>query len=165
MLGRGLSRWWTLPLEMLSMCTCYSPRVHAIVGCIGDSSGTCHLLITQRSHLWLFLHVSGSCWTTCRVPGVPHVSFLLTHVSYWVTELTVHVLYFLFGHVSWRLPSTCRILIAHMSCPDYFTCHALVRPPIAFLFDHVAYLVLRRGVQSIHHKSNFRLSLLHRLTT
>jgi hypothetical protein len=82
MLGRGLSRWWTLPLEMLSMCTCYSPRVHAIVGCIGDSSGTCHLLITQRSHLWLFLHVSGSCWTTCRVPGVPHVSFLLTHVSY-----------------------------------------------------------------------------------
>ena len=48
---RGLPRWWALPLEMLSMCTCYTPCVHAIAGCIGDGSGTCHLLIAQRGHL------------------------------------------------------------------------------------------------------------------
>jgi hypothetical protein len=40
----------------------------------------CHFVIGQRGHLW-FLHVSGSYWITCRVPVVPHVSFLLAHVS------------------------------------------------------------------------------------
>ena len=35
------------------------PYVHAIAGCIGDGSGTCHLLIAQHGHLW-FLHVLGS---------------------------------------------------------------------------------------------------------
>ena len=56
------------------------PCVHAIAGCIGHGSGTCHLLIAQRGHLW-FLHVLGSYWTTCRVPIIPHVSFLWAHVS------------------------------------------------------------------------------------
>jgi hypothetical protein len=142
MRGRGLPRWWALPLEMLSTCTCYSPRVHAIAGCIGDGSGTCHLLIAQRGHFW-FLHVSDSYWTTCWVPVVPHVSFLLAHVSCcgWITchffigpcviFLLVHVtisystkshgtvhpcFVFLFGHMASRLPSMCRILIAHVSC-------------------------------------------------
>ena len=27
------------------------PDVHAIAGCIGDGSGTCHLLIAQHGHL------------------------------------------------------------------------------------------------------------------
>ena len=35
------------------------PRVPAIAGCIGDGSGTCHLVIGQRGHLW-FLHILGS---------------------------------------------------------------------------------------------------------
>jgi hypothetical protein len=140
------------------------PRVHAIAGCIGDGSGTCHLLIAQRGYLW-FLHLSGSYKTTYRVPVVPHVSFLLAHVSCygWITchffigpciiFLLVHVavcysttsygtdrpcFVFLFGNVAWRLPFTCQILIAHMSCPGYFTCHALVHPCVVFLFDHVA---------------------------
>ena len=56
------------------------PRVHAIAGCTGDGSGTCHLLMAQRGHIW-FLHVSGSYGTTCRVPFVPHVSFLWPHMS------------------------------------------------------------------------------------
>ena len=62
------------------------PRVHAITGCIGDGSGTCHLLIAQHGHIW-FLHVSGSYWTTCRFPVVTQVSFLLAHVSCcrWIT--------------------------------------------------------------------------------
>jgi hypothetical protein len=177
-------------LEMLSTCMCYSPRVHAIVSCIEDGLGTCQRLIAQRGHLW-FLHVSGSYWTTCQVPVVPHVSFLLAHVSYysWITchffigpcvvFLLVHVavsyltmchgairprFVFLFGHVASRLSFMCRILIAHVSSPDYCACHAW--------FIHVSYfylimwlvLVLPRGVQSIHHRSNSRSSLLHRLT-
>jgi hypothetical protein len=138
-------------------------RVHAIVCCISDGSGTCHLLITQRDHLW-FLHVSTSYWTTCRVPIVPRVSFLLAHVSGcgWimcqffigpcVVFLLVHVVIsysttshgvarphfvFLFGHVVSRPPSMCRISIAQMSCPCYSTCHALVRPRVVFLYDHM----------------------------
>ena len=111
------------------------PRVHAIAGCIGDGLGTSHLLITQHGHLW-FLHVSGFYWTMCRVPVVPHVSFLWAHMSCcgWITchffigpcgiFLLVHVAVsysttrhgtvrprctFLFGHVAWRHPSTCWI--------------------------------------------------------
>ena len=160
----GLPCWWVLPMEMLSMCTCYSPRIHAIAGCIGDDSSTCHLLITQRGYLW-FLHISGSYWTTCRVSVVSHVSFLLAHVSCcgWITchfiigpcvvFLLVHMVIFysttchstvclcfifLFSHMASRLPSTCQILIAHMSSPSYYMYHALVHPRVAFIFDHVA---------------------------
>jgi hypothetical protein len=111
------------------------PRVHAIADCIGHGSGTCHLLIAQHGHLW-FLHVSGSYWTMCRVPVVPHISFLWAHVSCcgWITchffigpygvFLLVYVVVsystthhdtvrsrfaFLFGHVAWRHLSTCWI--------------------------------------------------------
>ena len=122
MCGRGLPPWWALPLEMLSMCTCYSPRVHVIACCIGDGSGTCHLLIAQRGHLW-FLHVSGSYWTTCRVHAIPLVSFFmgtrvmlrLDHVSliHWTM---CHIFIgphgrFLFDHVPWRCPSMFHIFI------------------------------------------------------
>ena len=96
------------------------PRVHAIAGCIGDGSGTCHLVIRQRGHLW-FLHVSGSYWTTCRVTVVSHVSFLLAHVS-WLDHVsllhwTMFRIFigprgrFLFDHASWHCPSMFRIFI------------------------------------------------------
>jgi hypothetical protein len=191
MRGKGLPRYWALPFEILSTCTCYSPCIHAIASCIGDGSGTCHLLIAQCGHLW-FLHVSGSYRTTYRVPVVPYVSFLFVHVSCysWITchffngpcivFLLVHVavsysttshgadrphFVFLFDNVAWRLPSTCRILIA--------TCRVLAISHVMHWFVHVSYfyliiwpvLVLPRGVQSIHHRSNSRSSLLHRLTT
>ena len=122
MRGRGLPRWWALLLEMFSMCTCYSPCVHAIAGCIREGLGTCHLLIAQRGHLW-FLHVLGFYWTTCHFHVVPHVSFststrvvlLLDPVSllHWTTchifiDPRVH---FLFDHVSLCCPSTCHIFI------------------------------------------------------
>ena len=148
MRGRGLPCWWALLLEMLSTCTCYSPRVHAIAGCIGDGSGTCHLLIAQRSHLW-FLNVSSFYWTTCCFPVVPHASFLLAHVSccHWITchffigprviFLLVHVSvsYLTMRHNAvrprgLRFPSTCRIFNSprvepwpiHVSCTGWFMC-------------------------------------------
>ena len=121
MRGRGLPRWWVLPLEMLSMCTCYSPHVHAIASCIRDGPGMCHLLIAQRGYLW-FLHVSGSYWTTCRVPIIPHVSFLLAGVSCcrWIT------CHFFIG--------PCVILLlVHMSISYLTTCHDVVRPCVVFI--------------------------------
>jgi hypothetical protein len=52
--------------------------IHAIAGCIGDGSGTCHLLIAQRGHL-------GSCMF--QVLTGPRVGTLLFHISvfYWYT--------------------------------------------------------------------------------
>jgi hypothetical protein len=147
-------------------CFCWRcfPCVYAIVGCIGDGLGMCHLLIAQHDHLW-FLHVSSSYWTTCRVPVVPHVRFLLAHMSCWhwimshfligpyVTFLLVHVsvsylttrhgaicpcVIFLYVQVAWRFPSTCLIFNSPHVMPWPIMCHALDGPCVAFLFDHVA---------------------------
>ena len=104
---------------------CFS-RVHAIAGCIRDGSGTCHLLIAQRGHLW-FLHVLGSYWTMCHVPVVPHVSFLWAHLSCcgWIT---CHIFI-----------GPCGIfLLVHMAVSYSTTCHGTVRPHFVFLFSHVA---------------------------
>jgi hypothetical protein len=95
-------------------------------------------------HMSVFLlaHVSCCGWITCHFFIGPCVVFLLVHmvVSYsstWHGAILPRVV-FLFGHVASRLSSTCRILIAHVSSPGYFTCHALVRPRVALLFDYVA---------------------------
>jgi hypothetical protein len=102
------------------------PRVHDIAGCIGDGLGTCHLLIAQCGHLW-FLHVSGSYWTTCQVHVVPHVSFLLAHVSCygWITCHFFIGLCFVF-------------LLVHVAISYSTTCHDAVLPSFVFLFSHVA---------------------------
>ena len=102
------------------------PSIPAIAGCIGDGLGMCHLVIGQRGHLW-FLHILGSCWTTCRAPVVSHVCFLLAHVSCcgWVT------CHFFIG--------PCVVfLLAHMAVSYLTTCHGVVRPCFVFLFSHVA---------------------------
>jgi hypothetical protein len=155
MRGRGLPRWWALPLEMFSTCTCYSrlhwwwfgyvspfycttwPSLARIRFLLDHVSGpycsTCQFSIGTRVMLWLD-HVSILHWTMCRIFLV-HVA-----VSYLTTShgaVRPHFV-FLFGHVASRLPSTCRISIAHMSCPSYSTCHALVRSRVTFLFDHMA---------------------------
>jgi hypothetical protein len=93
------------------------PRIHAIAGCIGDGSGTCHLLIAQRGYLW-FLHILGSYWTTCRDPVIPHVSFLLAHM-----------LCLRLGHVSLLHWTKCLFLLVHVAsieCPHL--CRFLTRP-------------------------------------
>ena len=135
MCGKGLPRWWTLPLDKLSTCICYSPRVHVIAGCIGDGSGTCHLLIAQHGHLW-FLHVLGSYWTTCRDLVIPHVSFLLARgsccgwvmchffigpsviflLSTWRDHNTPHV-FLLLNHVSRCCTSVCQYFIRQRVAP------------------------------------------------
>ena len=175
MRGRGLPRWWALPLEMLSTCTCYSRLHWTWFGYVSLS------YCTTWPEFW---HVLGSYWTICRAPVVPHVSFLMEHMSCcgWVMchffirpcvlFLLVHVaiyysttchgairprFVFWFGHVAWWLPSTYQIFIS---------------PRVMHWFIHVSHFyfitwpsqVLPRAQQSTHHKSNSRSSLLHRLT-
>jgi hypothetical protein len=151
--AEGLPRWWVLLLEMLS-------TLHAIAGCIGDGSGTCHRLIAQRGHLW-FLHISGSFGFlllhmlvfyghTCRVAVGSRITSSLDHVAYFywsmwpflirprVTTLFVHVLNFYLATWLDDILPCVRFLIDRVSCSGYFTGHALVPPHVVFLFDHVA---------------------------
>ena len=124
------------------------PRVHAIAGCIGDGLGMWHLLIAQRSHIW-FLHVLGYYWTTCRDPIVPHVSFLLAHVSCcgWVTchFFIGPSVIFLLVHVAWPQYPAClsftrpRVSMLYVCVSLFYwtTCHALSYPCVFFRFDHM----------------------------
>jgi len=61
----------------------------------------------------------------CRVPVVPHVSFLWTHVSGWII-----CQFFV------RLCDT--FLLFHVAISYSTTRHGDVRPCFEFLFDHVA---------------------------
>ena len=100
----------------------------------------------------LLFHMFVFYWHTCRVAVGSRVIFSLDHVSYFywstwlflirprVTVLSVHVSFF--DSTTWLddfLPHV-GFLLAHVLCHGYFTCHALVRPCVKILFDHVAYL-------------------------
>jgi hypothetical protein len=160
MCGRGLPRWWTHLLEMLSTCTCYSRLHWWWFGYVSPSYYTTwsylvlartYLVLTRPRVGSLLFHMIVFYWHTCHVTVGSCVTSSLDHVSYFYFSTwsfsystTSHGadrtrFVFLFGHVAWRLASTCRILIAHMSCPGYFTCCALVRLRVVFLFDHVVY--------------------------
>ena len=108
-----------LPLEMLSTCTCYSRFHWRWFGYVWPSYCT-------RGHLW-FLHVLGSYWTTCQDLVVPHVSFLLAHVSCcdWVT------CHFFIG------PSVVFLLV-HVAWPQYPTCLSFTRPRVSMLYVRVS---------------------------
>ena len=145
----GQPRWWLLPLEMLSMCTCYSRLHQRCFGYVspcywttwpplflahfrflldhvsGPCCSTCLFSIGTRVVLWLghvlFLH-----WTMCRIFIGPHGRFLFDHVS----RCCPSKFCFLLGHVALRLPSTCQIFIStrivtwlfHVSCTRWSTC-------------------------------------------
>ena len=184
MRGRGLPHWWALPLEMLSTCTCYSRLHWRWFGYVSPSYCTTWPSLILAHFRFLLDHVSGPSCSTCQFSTGTYVVLWLDHVSllHWTM---CHIFIgprgrFLFDHMSrrcpsmfhvfiwpcgFRLPSTCWILIAHMSSPGYCTCHALVRPCVAFYLFTWPVLVLPRGVQLIRHRSNSRSLLLYRLTT
>jgi hypothetical protein len=75
--------------------------------------------------------------------SLDHVScFLLVHmsISYSTTRHNVVRPRFVFNLATWLDGFLVRVgfLIAHVSYPGYLTCHALIRPCVIFLFDHVA---------------------------
>ena len=107
---------------------------------------------------FLLDHVFFLCCSTCQFSNSTRVMLPLDHMSlcywttccifYWymcpfliwprITMMSVHVSYFYTSTWLDDFFSRVGFLIAHMSCPGQFTCHALIGPRVAFLFDHVA---------------------------
>ena len=118
------------------------PRVHAIAGCIEDCSDMCHILITQRGHLWflhildlkgprvvfLLFHMSVFYGHTCRVAVGSRVTSSLDHVAYFywstwwflvwprITALFVHISHFYSAMWLDDILPRVGFLIAHVSC-------------------------------------------------
>lgn len=82
----------------------------------------------------LLVHTLLFCWTMCLVLIGLRGNFLLDHASRCCTP-TCHF----FNLVTWldEFLSRLGILLVHVLCPDSCTCHALIRPHVKFLFDHV----------------------------
>ena len=135
----GQPRRRLLPLEMLSTCTCYSRLHWRCFGYVSSCYWTTWPSLVLARFRFLVDHVSG--------PIVPHVYFVLAHVSCCssitchffigpcVVFLLVHVaisystlchgvvhphFVFWFGHVAWWLPSTCQIFISPCVVPWLF---------------------------------------------
>ena len=156
--ARGYPRWRLLPLEMLSMCTCYSQLHQRWFGYVSPCYWTTRPSLVLAHFRFLMDHMSGPYCSTCLFSIGTRVMLRLGHVSFlhWTMcrILLVHVAIsystmchdavhpcFIFYSSTWLddiLPCV-GFLIAHVSCSGYFTCHALVPPRVAFLFDHVAY--------------------------
>jgi hypothetical protein len=139
MQGRGLPRWWVLPLEMFSTCIYYSRLYWTWFGYVSHSYCTTWPSLILARFIFLLDHVSGPLlfhmlvfyWHTCRVAVGSYVTSLLDHVSYfyWLPvsySTTRHGavvcphFVFLFGHMTWRLPSTCWIFNSPRVVPWLF---------------------------------------------
>jgi hypothetical protein len=125
-------------LEMLSMCTGYSRLHWRWFEYVSPCSCTFHVLNEPRVRLF---HISVFYWHTCHLTTGQCVIFLIVHVavSYLTTCHGAGCPCFIFYLAMWFDDFLLRIgfLFAHTSCHGYFTCHALVRPRVTFLFDHV----------------------------
>ena len=109
----------------------------------------CHLLITQHGPL-LSLHILGSNWTTCRVPVVPLVKFLLAHVSHFGWSRCHFFIgpcvVFLLVHVAWPQYPVClsfsrpRVMMLYVRVSVFYwaTCRALSYRGVFFWFNHMA---------------------------
>ena len=100
---------------------------------------TCHFFIGPcfvflLVHVALFDHESQRYLSTFYIFIQPRGFTTSFHVSYFNSPRVVSWLF----HMLYTGSSMCRILIAHVSCPGYFTCHALVHPHVTFFFDQVA---------------------------
>ena len=116
----GHPRWRLLLLEMLSTCTCYSRLHWRWFGYVSPCYWTTWSSLVLARFRFLMDHMSGPLlfhmsvfyWHTYHVAFGSHVISSLYHVSYFywstwsflirprVTVLSVHVLFFLFGHIA-----------------------------------------------------------------
>jgi hypothetical protein len=151
--GRGHPRRQLLPLEMLSMCTCYSRLHWRWFGYVSPCYWITWPSLVLVCFRFLMDHVLGPCcstylfsigtcvvlrlghvsffhWTMCCIFIGPHGRFVFDHVSRCYSS-TFH---FWFGHVTWRLPSMCQIFINlcvvpwlfHVSCTGSSTCRIFI---------------------------------------
>jgi len=137
--SRGQPRWQLLLLEMLSTCTCYSRLHWRWFGYVSPCYWTTwpslvlarfrflldHVSAPVVPHVcFLLAHVSRCCWVTCHFFIRPCVVFLLVHVA--VSYSTIchcairPCFVFLFGHMTWWLSSMCRIFISPHAVPWLF---------------------------------------------
>jgi hypothetical protein len=146
--------WRLLLLEMLSTCICYSrlywrwfeyvspcywiiwsslvlARFRFLIDHLsGPCCSTCLFSIGTRVVLRLG-HVSFLHWTMCHIFIGPLACFVFNHMSRCCPSMFC---FFLFGHVAWQLPSTCRIFISPrvvpwlflMLCTSSFTCRIFI---------------------------------------
>ena len=139
------------------MRTCYSRLHWRWFGYVSPCCWTTWPSLVLARFRFLLDHVLGPCcftclfsigthmsccgWVTCHFFIGPCVVFLLVHVAVLyltrVTVLSIHVSFF--DSATWLDGFLPRVgfLLAHVSCHGYFTCHALVHPRLAFLFDHM----------------------------
>ena len=120
MCGKGQPRWWVLPLEMLSMCTCYS-QFHwrwfgsRVTFLFHNMALSCPCMFQDltgpRVGSQLF-HLSSFYWHTCRVAVGAYVTSSLDHVShfYWSTwhEHNTPCVFLLLDQVSQCCTSVCQ---------------------------------------------------------
>jgi hypothetical protein len=156
--GMGHLRWRLLLLEMLSTCICYSrlhwrwfeyvspcywimwpslvlARFRFLIDHLSACCSTCLFSIGTRVVLRLG-HVSFLYWTMYRIFIGPLACFVFDHMSRCCPSM-----FCFFYSATWLDSFLSRVgfLLAHVSCYGYFTCYALVRSHVVFLFDHVAY--------------------------
>jgi hypothetical protein len=128
MRGRGQPRWWLLPLEMLSMCTCYSRLYWRWFRYMSPCYWTMWPYLVLAHFRFLMDHVSGPCCFTCQFSIGTHVVLRLGHVSL----------------LHW---TKCRIFIGPRGVTtiprvSFFyltTCLNVVRPRVSILLGHVSH--------------------------
>ena len=120
MCGRRLPRWWVLPLEMLSTCTCYSRLHWRWFGYVSHFYCTTWPSLVLARFRFLLVQVSGPCCSICPFSIGTRVVLRLGHV------LLLH----------W---TTYRIIIGPHVRSYLTTRHDAVRPCVIFLYVHMAW--------------------------
>jgi hypothetical protein len=178
MRGKRHPRWRLLPLEMLSMYTCYSRLHWRWFGYMSPCYWTTWPSLVLAHFRFLMDHLSGPYCSTCQFSIGTRVVLWLGHVSF--LHWTMCRIFigprgrFLFDHVSQCCPSMfclfirpCGLMTSFHMLDFYWPmCRAMAISCVMHWFVHVShsYLitwpaqVLLRAQQSIHHKSNSRSS-------
>ena len=127
MRGRGQPRWRVLPLEMLSMCTCYSRFYWRWFGYVSPSYCTMLLSLVLARFRFLLDHMSDPCCSTCLFSISTRVVLRLGHVS--LLHWTMHHIFV----------GPCGVtIIPRMSFFYLITCLDVLRPCVSILLGHVS---------------------------
>ena len=127
MRGRWQPRWRVLPLEKLSMCTCYSRLHWRWFGYVSPSYCTTRPSLVLAPFRFLLDHMLGPCYSTCQFTNGTRVVLRLGHVSllHW-TKCHIFI-------------GSCGVTtIPRMSFFYSTTCLDVVRLRVSILLGHVS---------------------------
>ena len=144
----GLPRWWVLPLEMLSMCTCYSWLHWRWFGYVSPSYCTMWTPLVLAHFRFLLDHMSGpyspTCqffyWHTGHVAVGPCVTSSLDQVSCFYSS-------------TWRDHNTPRVflLLDHVSRCCMSACQYFIGPRVTPRPAHMSFLIQPWGKTDMYH--------------